>query len=175
MTRLIGFVSLLTLLALPTAAQQDSPAFYTEARQHEIRRSVQLPGSVESLTSSVVAAETQGSVVKMEVRPGDRVEAGTPWLKDIPLLGWLFRSTRTVDLDVSLLVVVRAEIHRPEAAALSDQSPPLNWLRDASSSKKMISLKVWPPIWRPIEPDVMVVRPAGAPPLFGDVELSRGP
>jgi RND family efflux transporter MFP subunit len=74
-------VSLLTLLALPTAAQQDSPAFYTEARQHEIRRSVQLPGSVESLTSSVVAAETQGSVVKMEVRPGDRVEAGTPLVR----------------------------------------------------------------------------------------------
>jgi RND family efflux transporter MFP subunit len=80
-TRLIGFVSLSTVLALAAVAQQDSPASYTPARRHEIRRSVQLPGTVESLTSSIVAAETQGSVVAVEVRPGDRVDAGTPLLR----------------------------------------------------------------------------------------------
>jgi len=80
-TKFFGFVSLSVLLVFPATAQQDSPAFYTEARQHEIRRSVQLPGSVESLTSSIVAAETQGSVVDIEVRPGDRVDAGTPLVR----------------------------------------------------------------------------------------------
>ena len=76
-----GFVSLLAALIVPASAQQASPAGFTVALRHEIVRVVQLSGTVEATTSSVVAAEAPGSVVAIEVRPGDRVETGTPLVR----------------------------------------------------------------------------------------------
>jgi RND family efflux transporter MFP subunit len=53
-----------------------SPVRYTEARQHTMRSSVRLPGSVEAPTISTVASEVDGLVVKYSLRAGDRVKKG---------------------------------------------------------------------------------------------------
>jgi RND family efflux transporter MFP subunit len=75
-TILIG----LTVASCPTVAQGPgqgpSPVRYTAALNHAIRGAVHLPGSVESRTASVVAAEAAGLVVAMDVDEGDRVNSG---------------------------------------------------------------------------------------------------
>ncbi len=49
---------------------------YTEAREHNLRRSIVLPGSVEARTSSLVASEVAGPVAELKAREGTRVSAG---------------------------------------------------------------------------------------------------
>ena len=71
-------VGLLVLL-VPAAFAQDRPAppvRYTEAQSHEVRRTVVLPGTVETRQTSMVASEVQGYVIALEVDPGDRVRKG---------------------------------------------------------------------------------------------------
>jgi RND family efflux transporter MFP subunit len=51
---------------------------YTEAKEHEIRRELQLPGSVEAKTSSLVASEVEGLVVNMVAHEGQAVRKGQP-------------------------------------------------------------------------------------------------
>ena len=83
-----------TITRLPTAAQlamavllwpvglalaqqpPASPVRYTEAREHTIRGSVRLPGSVEAPTISTVASEVDGLVVQYSLRVGDRMKKG---------------------------------------------------------------------------------------------------
>jgi RND family efflux transporter MFP subunit len=74
---------LLCLLLLPglCVAQGQSHVRYTEARRHEARRSVRLPGTVESRTVSVVASEVAGLVVALQAQEGDRVEPGQPLVR----------------------------------------------------------------------------------------------
>lgn len=74
-------VGLLLGIPLFVWAQQMPPSSvrYTEAREHPVRRSVQLPGSVESRTVSLVASEVEGLVIGLPGREGDTV------LKDQPL------------------------------------------------------------------------------------------
>ncbi len=55
-----------------------SPVRYTEARQHPLRESVVLPGTVESPTKSLVASEVAGLVIEFLAREGDSVEKGQP-------------------------------------------------------------------------------------------------
>lgn len=74
----------LTLLAVgpvtsaPAGAQGPPtvPVRYTPVRQHQVRRTVQLTGSVESRRISVVASEVEGVVEALEAREGDRVQRG---------------------------------------------------------------------------------------------------
>lgn len=55
-----------------------SPVRYTEAREHAVRRAVQLPGTVESRTVSVVASEVEGLVTDFPHREGETVAKGEP-------------------------------------------------------------------------------------------------
>ncbi len=66
------------MLAGSLMAQQrpPSPVRYTEARQHSLRRSIQLPGTVDSRTTSLVATTIAGLVVEYPGREGGRVKKG---------------------------------------------------------------------------------------------------
>ena len=71
----------LLLLARAASAQQGPPAAnvrFTEAREVDLSRSVELVGSVESRSASVVAAAVSGVVAALPARAGDRVEQGAP-------------------------------------------------------------------------------------------------
>jgi RND family efflux transporter MFP subunit len=62
----------------PAPAQGPPPANvrYTEAREHTLRRTLALPGSVEAQTSSTVAATVAALVVEFPAKEGMRVKAG---------------------------------------------------------------------------------------------------
>jgi RND family efflux transporter MFP subunit len=81
MNSMIRRFAVLTLVAVfcpPAAAQgpPPSPVRYTEAKEHAVRRMIQLPGSVESRTVSLVAGEVAGLVEAVLVRDGDTVRKG---------------------------------------------------------------------------------------------------
>jgi RND family efflux transporter MFP subunit len=68
-------------------AQGSGVIRYSEAIRHPVRQFVTLPGSIESRTESVIAAEVMGLVRQVAVRPGQRVRRGdllvqldTDWL-----------------------------------------------------------------------------------------------
>lgn len=72
------------LLGVCVGAAQNmppSPVRYTEAREHAVRKTVQLPGTVESRVTSVVASEVSGLVTEMLVREGDTVKTDQPLAK----------------------------------------------------------------------------------------------
>ena len=74
-----------------------------------------------TLESTIRLRSGHSAVIGIALTPIQaRVESGTPFLKDIPILGWLFRSMRRVEMDNHLLVIARAEVHRPGAEALSE-------------------------------------------------------
>lgn len=67
------------MLGVPLAAQQGMPASpvqYTEARDHMMRRSIRLPGTVESASMSLVASEVAGLVMELPAREGTTVKSG---------------------------------------------------------------------------------------------------
>jgi len=67
------------LLRIISAQQMPpSPVSYTEAKEYPLRRSVQLPGSVEALKVSTVASEVAGLVVEFSAREGAAVSKGQP-------------------------------------------------------------------------------------------------
>ena len=77
---LIG-VTLLVAVEIPAFADAQfgrgpSPVRYTEARQHTLRRSVQLPGTGESVAMSVIASEGAGLVTELPGREGTVVRRG---------------------------------------------------------------------------------------------------
>ncbi len=76
--RAVPLVVLPALLGLHAAAQAPGLVRHTEAIEHRVQRTVDLPGTVESRTTSEVASEVSGLVVEMKVRPGDRVSRGQP-------------------------------------------------------------------------------------------------
>ncbi|MGH9749704.1 MAG: efflux RND transporter periplasmic adaptor subunit, partial [Candidatus Polarisedimenticolia bacterium] len=82
------------------------PVRYTEAREVPVQRSLQLPGSVESKTMSMVAAEVAGLVVELPAREGQTV------LRDQPLA-----KLRTTNLELRLQ---SAAAQLKEAAARRD-------------------------------------------------------
>ena len=53
-----------------------APVRFTEARSHEVRRTISLTGSVESRRASLVATEVAGAVSRLYAREGDRVKRG---------------------------------------------------------------------------------------------------
>jgi RND family efflux transporter MFP subunit len=58
-----------------------SPVRYTEAKHYSLRRTVQLPGSVEALRVSTVASEVAGLVVEFAAREGAAITKGQPLAK----------------------------------------------------------------------------------------------
>ncbi len=70
------------LFAAAAAAQPPemppSPVRFTEARSHDVRRTISLTGSVDSRRASLVATEVAGAVSRLYAREGDRVERGAP-------------------------------------------------------------------------------------------------
>lgn len=82
MSRCVLFVgtaaAALLLAAGPAEAQEQPPAPVkaTQAIRAEVRRTVELTGSVEARRSSLVAAEVAGLVVEIMAREGDAVKAG---------------------------------------------------------------------------------------------------
>jgi RND family efflux transporter MFP subunit len=63
------------------AAQEGPPASpvrYTEAREHSVRQSLRLPGTVEAPNLSPVATEVQGLVLELRAREGSHVTRGEP-------------------------------------------------------------------------------------------------
>ena len=74
---------LLIAAAASTAVAQPpemppAPVRFTEARGHEVRRTISLTGSVESRRSSVVATEVAGAVSRLYAREGDQGKRGAP-------------------------------------------------------------------------------------------------
>ncbi len=64
-------------LAAPTAGQMPpSRVVFTEAREHSVRRTVELPGTVEARTTALVASEVDGLVEALLVREGRTVRKG---------------------------------------------------------------------------------------------------
>lgn len=74
----ISSAILLLTMAWPATGQDmpPSPVRFTEAQQYSVRRTIQLPGTVESGTRSIVASEVAGIVSKMSAREGDTVRKG---------------------------------------------------------------------------------------------------
>lgn len=74
-------VCLLSSAVLPALAQNNTAApqlvYFTAARRHLVSTTLRLPGSVEPVRTSSVAASAAGLVTKLAVRDGQRVEAGT--------------------------------------------------------------------------------------------------
>jgi RND family efflux transporter MFP subunit len=68
----------LALVSAATVAQEipPGPVRYTEAREHPVQRTVNLSGSVESSTVSLVASEVEGMVIDLRAREGDTVRKG---------------------------------------------------------------------------------------------------
>ena len=77
------------LLAIPTLvlwstmlpAADDGPLSrvrYTTARDHNVQKQIDLPGTVEAPKSSQVASEVEGLVAKIHAREGQYVKRGAP-------------------------------------------------------------------------------------------------
>lgn len=56
-------------------------ARFTPAREHDVRRTIRLSGSVESRTTSVVASEVAGVVVAVEAQEGEWVRKDQPLVR----------------------------------------------------------------------------------------------
>jgi len=74
-------LAILVALGLSSPGPTAGPVRYTEVLNHSVQTTVQLPGTVEARTASVVAAEVAGLVVMREVRAGDRVRKGKPLVR----------------------------------------------------------------------------------------------
>lgn len=73
----VGGLSLLIPVSL--SAQQELPRStvrYTEAKEYSVRQTIELPGSVEARTVSLVASEVEGLVVALAAREGQTVRKG---------------------------------------------------------------------------------------------------
>jgi RND family efflux transporter MFP subunit len=71
-----GLLGLLAAAPLLSQGPPPSPVRYTEAREHPVRKTVRLPGSVESKTVSLVASEVAGLVQSLPAREGDTIRKG---------------------------------------------------------------------------------------------------
>ena len=78
---LVRSVLILCSAAVWAQGPPATPVRFTEARQHQIRQSLALTGSVESRRISVVASEVEGVVEELLAREGDRVKKGQPLVR----------------------------------------------------------------------------------------------
>jgi len=73
--------ALLLPALLGSDVAQAAPVGYTSATQYPVRKSVRLPGTVESRIVSVIASESEGLVVALEFLEGDHVAKGRPLVR----------------------------------------------------------------------------------------------
>jgi RND family efflux transporter MFP subunit len=73
---LVFLLGLASHLAAQAPGQGPAVVRYTEARQHNLRRNVTLPGTVEAETTTTVASTIEGLVVEYPAREGMRVREG---------------------------------------------------------------------------------------------------
>ena len=85
-----------------------SRVIFAEAREHSVRRTIELPGTVEARTAALVASEVDGLVEALRVREGRTVRKGQPLVQ-----------LRTRDLELRLEA---AEAGRREAEARLQQA-----------------------------------------------------
>ena len=106
------FISASVLVAvcagLPVVAEAQfgsgpSPVRYTVARQHMLRRTVRLPGTVESAAESIVASEVAGLVTELPAREGMAVQRGD-----------VIARLRSTNLELRLKAI-ESELHEAEA------------------------------------------------------------
>ena len=93
---------------LPVAAEAQfgsgpSPVRYTVAQQHMLRRTVRLPGTVESAAESIVASEVAGLVTELPAREGMAVQRGD-----------VIARLRSTNLELRLKAI-ESELHEAEA------------------------------------------------------------
>ena len=73
-----GFLAV-TLLAVPCLLASEAPLVrFTEAREHDVRPSIRMDGTVESTRTAVIASEVAGVVEKLLAREGQGVRRGQP-------------------------------------------------------------------------------------------------
>jgi RND family efflux transporter MFP subunit len=104
---LVGAMSL-SLAGVSRAQPPPARVGYTEAREHTVRQTVELPGTVEARTSSLVASEVDGLVAALRAREGQGVRKGQVLVR-----------LRTADLELRLQA---AEAGRREAEARLEQA-----------------------------------------------------
>jgi RND family efflux transporter MFP subunit len=96
-------------VAAPALAQQPpARVVYTEVREQPVRQTIELPGTVEARTSSLVASEVDGLVSALEAREGAAVRRGQVLVR-----------LRTSDLELRLQA---AEAGLREASARFEQA-----------------------------------------------------
>jgi RND family efflux transporter MFP subunit len=76
MVLLLSGLFIWPLLAVAQTDEYAAPVSYTEARQHTLRPTIKLPGTIQSRHRSVIGSETEGIVVVLHVREGDSVAKG---------------------------------------------------------------------------------------------------
>jgi RND family efflux transporter MFP subunit len=64
------------LLAFAQNDEYAAPVSYTEARQHTLRPTIKLPGTIQSRHRSIIGSETEGIVVALHVREGESIAKG---------------------------------------------------------------------------------------------------
>ncbi|MCP3964095.1 MAG: efflux RND transporter periplasmic adaptor subunit [bacterium] len=82
--KLTSVVVILTLLAAGPALAQEAPATpvrFTAAREHQVHRTIRLPGTVEAGRTAVVASEVAGVVDALLAREGTAVGKGAPLVR----------------------------------------------------------------------------------------------
>jgi general secretion pathway protein D len=73
-----------------------------------------------TLTTSVRLEHDRVAVIGWHSGPASmQARTGTPWFEDIPVFGWLFRSTNDISLESNLVIMVAAWIDDPEVHALA--------------------------------------------------------
>ena len=74
-----------------------------------------------TLTSTIRLDHDRVAVIGWHAGPASMtMETGTPWLRSIPILGWLFRSSQDVVLESHLVFMISAWLDDPEVRALAD-------------------------------------------------------
>lgn len=65
------------------------------------------------LSATAHLNENEYAVVGSLAQPRfETIETGTPWLKDLPILGWLFRTEREQRLRTQIVIALHARLHR---------------------------------------------------------------
>jgi RND family efflux transporter MFP subunit len=96
-----------------------SPVRYTEAREHSVRSTVKLPGTVESRVYSTVATEVAGLVEELMVREGDVVKKEQP-------LARLRTTTRELQRQAHVAQLREAEARLKQAQRNLERASELN-------------------------------------------------
>jgi general secretion pathway protein D len=118
-----------TLRVTPTVGQQGGVTLQLRVEVSTLTPS--LVGPVEDVGPSIreIQVEStirlQGEEVAVIATAAREIVSttatGTPWLMDIPVLGWAFRVTQDQTQKQHLLVAARAQILRPEARDIADR------------------------------------------------------